>query len=238
MFSKLKLGLQPHDPRGVNAHVRLTPALAGADPFMSRTPKDWALGRAWDGDVLLNDELGICGPAAAVNWLKMMAQASRQNLLFDAADALAAYRALGYDGTPETDNGVVLLDFMQWWTEHEIGGFKLDCFFVIGHGDPAHLATALQIAPVIVGASLSNTCQTSDTWGSEAAADPSMWGRHAYLYHSDSPGGGNGKSWGEPVFSTPEFRNAKWRECYLPICRELMPPGTDVLRLLNIAQSL
>jgi hypothetical protein len=238
MFSNLKLGLQPHDPRRVNAHVKLTPALAGLDPFVSRTPKDWALGRAWDDDPLLNNWLGICGPAACVNWLKMMAEITRADLSFDEDDALKAYRAMGYQDTDATDTGVVLLDLMQWWTNNPIGGFQLDCFFVIGYGVPEHLATAMQIAPLIVGAELTTACQTTDTWDAQASEDPDVWGNHAYLYHADSPGGGSGKSWGKPIYTAPEFRAPRWHECYLPICRELMPPGTDVLRLLNIAKGL
>jgi hypothetical protein len=238
MLSNLKLGLRPHDPRRVNAHVKLTPALAGLDPFVSRTPKDWALGRAWDDDPLLNNWLGICGPAACVNWLKMMAALVRADLYFDEDDALKAYRAMGYQDTDATDTGVVLLDLMQWWTNNPIGGVQLDCFFVIGYGVPEHLATAMQIAPLIVGAELTTACQTTDTWDAKAAAGPDVWGGHAYLYHADSPGGGSGKSWGMPVYTAPEFRTRRWRECYLPICQELMPPGTDVLRLLNIAKGL
>jgi hypothetical protein len=239
MFSHLKLGLKPHDHARVDRHVKLTPALAGVDQLVSRTPKDWALGRAWDDDPLLNNDLGICGPAALVNWLKMMTLAcGRGSLVFDEGDALAAYRAMGYDGTPATDTGVVLLELMQWWTDHPIGGVQLDCFFVVGFLDPAHLAMAQQIAPLIVGADLTTACQTTDTWDGNAANEPTDWGGHAYLYHSDSPGGGNGKSWGQPVYTTPDFRVRRWRECYLPICRELMPAGTDVLRLLNIAKGL
>ena len=114
----------------------------------------------------------------------------------------------------------------------------MDCFFVVGFADPTHLATACQLAPLIVGANLSTACQSTNTWDNAAAGSKAEWGLHAYLYHANSPGGGNGKSWGEPVFTTPDFQAARWTECYLPVCQELMPVGTDVLRLLNIARIL
>jgi hypothetical protein len=237
MFNHCKLGLQPHDPVRVDRHVKLTPANAPVDPLVSTTPVDWAQGMEWDNDALLNTQLGICGPAMWVNWLKMMAARTRPKAVFDSGDAFRAYQAMGYDGTPETDNGVVLLDFLQWCTENYVGGFKLDCFFVIGFADPLHLATACQIAPLLVGADLTTACQDTVTWDAKATSG-AEWGGHAYLYHANSPGGGNGKSWGEPVFTTPDFQRAKWTECYLPICQELMPEGTDVLRLLNIAKGL
>jgi len=239
MFSHLKLGLRPHDPERVGRVVKLTPANAPVDPLVSRTPKDWALGRAWDDDVLGNDVLGDCGPAAVVNWLKMMAAAcGRDRLVFTVDDAREAYRALGWDGTDATDTGVVLLDLMEHWTRHPIGGFQIDCFFVVGFGDAEHLATAVQIAPLIVGAELTTDCQNSETWGAPEADGAQVWGGHAYLYHSDSPGGGSGKSWGEPIYTTPPFRAQRWREAYLPVCQEMMAPGTDVLRLLNVAKGL
>ena len=232
MFAAKRLGLLPHDPERVARHVKLTPANAPVDPLVSTTPVDWALGRDWDSAELLNDQLGICGPAAWVNWLKMMGVSATVD------DAMVIYEAMGYKGTPATDNGVVLMDMLQWLTNNRVVGVTMDCFFVVGFADPLHLATACQIAPLIVGANLSTECQSTDWWGDAAAYSTSDWGPHAYLYHANSPGGGNGKSWGESVFSTPSFQRAKWTECYLPVCQELMPVGTDVLRLLNIAKGL
>jgi hypothetical protein len=239
MFGHLKLGLREHDPKRVSRVVMLTLENAPVDPMVSRTPKDWAVGRAWDDDVLGNDILGDCGPAACVNWLKMMATAcGRERMEFTYDDARTAYRALGWDGTDATDQGVVLLDLMEYWTRHPIGGFQLDCFFSIGFADAEHLSTAVQFAPLIIGAELTTDCKHSDMWGAPEADGPQVWGGHAYLYHSDSPGGGNGKSWGQPVYTTPSFRARRWRECYLPICRELMPAGVDSQRLLAIAKGL
>jgi hypothetical protein len=237
MFSRLKLGLKPHDPESVARVCKLTPSMAALDPLVSRTPKDWALGRAWDDDILGNDVWGDCAPVTAVNWLKMMAAAARSDLSFDVDDVLDAYRALGWKGTAATDNGVVLLDLMDYWCAFPIGGVQIDCFFRIGFGDPEHLATAIQIAPLIVGATLTTECKGSDTWGESEAAGAQVWGDHAYLYHADSPGAGIGKSWGAPVYTTPPFRSRRWNEAYLPICRELMP-GRDVDRLIKIAWGL
>ena len=232
MFHEKRLGLLPHDPERVSRHVKLTPANAPVDPLVSTTPVDWAVGKPWDSDEMLNDQLGICGPDAWVNWLKMM------GVLATVDDAMAIYEAMGYKGTTATDNGVVLMDMLQWLTSNRVAGVTMDCFFVVGFADPLHLATACQIAPLIVGANLSTECQSTDWWGDAAAHSTSDWGPHAYLYHANSPGGGNGKSWGEAVFTTPDFQVARWTECYLPVCQELMPVGTDVLRLLNIAKGL
>jgi hypothetical protein len=199
---------------------------------------DWAFGRTWDGDDLGNTVKSNCGPAAFINWMKMMAAKTRADLSFDESDADALYRRMGYDGTPETDNGVVLMDLLDECTRAPVAGVTIDCFFVIGFADPVHLATACQIAPLIVGAELPMSCQNTDMWNGKIAEDTTIWGPHAYLVHSFSPGGCNGKSWGQPVFNTPEFQIKRWRECFLPISQELMVPGTDVLKLLNLAKLL
>jgi hypothetical protein len=239
MFTNCKLGLKPHDPSKVRQVVKLLPYRLGLDPLMSKTPTDWALGREWDGDVLDNDVLGNCGPVAVVNLLNMMAVACGQySLRFTVQDVLDLYTAFGYDGTPETDNGVVLLDLLHYMQKVGIRGFRFDCFFRVGFADAEHLATAVAISPLIVGASLTVACQTTDTWGTGVAYDAHKWGDHAYLIHAWSPGGANGKSWGAPVFTTPEFQTAKWNECYLPICRQLMPKHVDVDRLISLAGQL
>ena len=237
MFAAYKLGLRPHDPDRV-ARVRLAGNLLDVDPLLSSTPTDWALGRAWDGDCLDNDVLGNCGPAAVVHWLRLMALAcGRDDLRFDVQDVRELYAALGYDGTPESDTGVVLLDLMHHMQRVGVRGVKFDCFFRVGFGDMVHLATAVYVAPLIVGATLPTLCQLTNTWDRNVGGGTAIWGDHAYLYHSDSPGGGNGASWGAPVFTTPDFRARRWNECYLPICRELMP-GRDVERLITLAGQL
>jgi len=239
MFSHFKTGLRPHDPVRVAAVKALAPVHA-QDLLVDRVPKDWAQGLPWDDDDLGNADLGICGPAGAINYLKLVALAcGRDKLVFTREDAEALYRALGWAGTAATDNGVVLLDLMEYWVRNPVAGFQLDCFFRIGYQDPTHLATALQFGPLLIGAELTETCMATDTWDAKAADDPLIRGGHCFLLLSDSPGGGNGKSWGYPVWNTPGFRTKKWREAYLPVCQALTGmPDKDLLRLLAIAKEL
>jgi hypothetical protein len=238
MYASRKLGLKPHDPGRVAAVKAIIPDHV-SDLLVDRVPKDWALGQPWDNDVLGNDILGDCFPAACVNWLKQMALAcGRDRLVFTEQDAELFYKDLGWDGTDAGDNGVVMLDGMEYWTRNPVAGFQLDCFFRIGYADPTHLATALQFAPLLIGAEVTDACMQSNTWDSKAADSPAKGG-HAFLLLSDSPGGGNVKTWGEAVFNTPDFRAARWRECYLPVCQDFQPPGgPDLLRLLTIAKGL
>lgn len=238
MFFDCRLGLKAHDPDRIARHVRLSPG--DVDPLITRCPKDWALGLPWDGDDLRNKKIGLCGPAAAVNWIKLMALAcGRTDIRPTAEDAERFYRdVMGWDGTEANDEGVVLLDMMFQWMLNPLAGIKLDGFYVVGHADDEHVATGVTVAPLIVGASLTRACQKTDQWDA-GAADPSnrIWGDHAFLYFSDSPGGGNGKSWGRVVWNDQTFRCRRWNEAYLPVCRELMP-HIDIDRLLAVARQL
>jgi len=236
MFSDKKLGLRQCDAARV---VRVARWRMFKDqlPF-SYAPMDWALGKDWNPDELGNDQLGDCGPAAAVNWLNFMADACGFEKRFTKDDALDLYRRLGYDGTPATDNGVVLLDMLREWYLNGVGGVKLDGFFAVGWMAEEHLSTAVSLCgPLIVGATLTISCQSTDTWTDEQGLDTREWGGHAFVYHAHSPGLGTSKTWGTAVYQTAGFRGKRWNECYLPICRALLPPtGLDFDRLISLAE--
>lgn len=236
MFADCCLGLRDPDPCRLAQHVRLAPD--DLEPELVRVPKDWQLGHAWDGDDLGNRELGLCGPAAVVHWCNLMAKVAGINRVFGRAEAERIYRVMGWDGTWAGDDGVVLLDLMYRWMLEPFCEVVLDGFFVVGHADDTHVAAGVGISPLIVGATLTRACKDSQIWNAKVAdRSQRIWGGHAYLYHSDSPGGGNGASWGRPIFTTRDFRRARWNEAYLPICQALMP-GLGLARTIRIARQL
>lgn len=238
MLTDCRLGLKPHNPESYGKLCRLTPD--DINPLLSRCPTDWALGHPWDPDDLKNKKIGLCGPAAAVNVLKFLAQAcGRTDIKFSTDDAERFYRDhMGWDGTEAGDEGVVLLDMMYQWMLHPIAGFRCDGFYVVSHVDAEHLASGVGCTPLIMAANLTRACQKTDTWDADAA-DPRnrVWGPHAFAYFADSPGLGRGKSWGRVVDLTPDFRVAQCTEVYLPVVRELMP-HINIDRLLSIARQL
>lgn len=237
MFQDCRLGLKDHDPKRLAKHVRLSPDDVDT-ALISSTPRDWQRGLPWDGDDCGNRKLGNCGPAAVVHWSNLMAKAAGIPVIYGREEAERIYRIMGWDGTEAGDDGTVLLDVMCQWMLEPFCGRKLTGFYVIGHADDDHISTANWFAPCIVGASLTRACQKTQIWNA-AAADPSnrIWGNHAYLYFSNSPGGGNGNSWGRPTYTTDEFRKRRWNECYLPICEELMP-GIDLGKVIRVARQL
>ena len=237
MFQGCLLGLKDHDPKRLEKQVRLTPDDVDSS-LISSVPHDWQRGLPWDPDDLGNRTLGICGPAAVVHWFNLMAKAAGLREQYGIEEAKRIYQLMGWDGTELGDEGVVLLDLMCKWMTEPFCGRKLTGFYVIGHADDEHVATAVNISPLIVGASLTQACKGSQIWNSKAADSSNrIWGPHAYLIHSYSPGGMNGASWGRPVFTDSVFRRTRWNECYLPICPELVP-GMDLARVVRLARQL
>lgn len=235
MFQNCKLGLKEPD----HGRVAMVPAFP-ADQLICTTPMDWQAGRAWDGDMLGNLQYNDCGPAAAVNILKLLALCNNMPLTFSVQDALDTYGLLGWDGTPATDQGVVLLDLMYLWQRVGIGGIPLSTFWRIGFGDPAHVATAISTGGPLLGAfRLPLVCKSTDQWDDIAAADTREWGPHAVALFASSDGWLRGKSWGRVVDISPRFIIAKCMEMYLPVSKVLRAPsGVPLDRLLRLGAQL
>jgi hypothetical protein len=237
MFEGCRLGVKKPDPKRIAAHVKLTPD--DIDASISRVPFDWHQGIRWDHPDLGNRDLNLCGPAAVVEWCNLMARVAGLNVpMYGRPEAERIYRRMGWDGTFASDDGVVLLDLMCQWMQEPFCGVMLDGFFVIGHGEDDHVATANTLSPLIAAASLTKACQTTDLWDGVAADDRwRFWGNHAFLYFADSPGGGTCVSWCKPVRQTDDFRRSSWIEAYLPVCRALQP-HLDLERFTQIGRLL
>lgn len=236
MFQDCRLGLKEPDQKRIDRHVKLTPADVN-EAMISRVPFDWQLGQRWNNDDLGNRSLNNCGPCGVVNWCNLMGKVAGLNVpTYGREEAERIYRRMGYDGTFATDDGVILLDLMYRWMLEEFCGTKILGFFVIGHVEDDHLATANTIAPTIAAASLTTACKSTDMWN-DKAADGRLWGNHAFLYFSDSPGGGLCKTWGRKAFHTAGFRKRRWIECYLPISPIHMP-HVDIEKAIKIARQL
>lgn len=236
MFSTYKLGLTPHNP----VRVARVPTLRDVlDPVFAQTPRDWAQGLLWDDDVLGNDVAADCGPAALVNWLKLMGLVVGSPLPLTTADAFALYTALtGWDGVPgsPSDTGVELLSLMQYAVTTGVAGTTLDGYLAVPLLDQVHLATAVDlVGPLVVGLSLPVQCQSTDYWDYQPGMVRRSWGGHAVLLFSVSPGVYVIKTWGRTVRVTDAFLEAFGDDAYLPLHRALRAPlGIDWERLRAI----
>ncbi len=97
----------------------------------------------------LNDRLGCCGPAACAHQLEVFtANTMTTPTVLSDADVLAAYKAVsGYNGTPQSDTGVIMGDLLNYWKDTGIGGNQI---LAAASVDPAHI-DRIKWATVIFG---------------------------------------------------------------------------------------
>lgn len=241
MFSQHKLGLKPvrHDPRTCRLDDFIDPE--AIDDLLSETPADWALGRVWDSDILGNDFVGCCGPTAAGNWDKMVSEVAGQPSPVNTSRVLKSYKEIsGWDGTEETDVGVVLLNMMNHWRKRGICDRTIDAFVSVGFTSQRSVCTAVSLGgPTVCGFSLPVECKNTDRWDVQPGMVRRSWGGHAVLLHAVSPMLYIIKTWGRVVYVTPAFVEAFCDEMYLPLSRDLrVVPGLDWDRLMQVVQRI
>ncbi len=86
----------------------------------------------------LNDQLGCCGPAACAHQIEVFTGNTMSAPVIPTdQDVLTAYRAVGgYNGTPQSDGGVVMKDLLAYWQTVGIGDNKI---LASASVDPSHL---------------------------------------------------------------------------------------------------
>lgn len=244
MFSQARLGLAPPkiDPRTCKLEDYIDPS--AVDDLLSETPSDWALGRMWDPDDLGNLSVGCCGPAAAGNWQKMVGTVAGD---FDEVDKVTTQSVLGsygdisgWDGTEDTDLGVVLLNMMNYWRRKGICNSVIDAFVSVSFNNQQSLCTAVGLGgPVVCGFSLPVECKVTDFWDAKPGMVRRSWGGHAVLLFAVSPRLYVIKTWGKVVHVTPEFVANFCDEMYLPLKKSLrVVPGLDWDRLMQVVQRI
>jgi len=141
----------------------------------------------------LNDSVGDCTIAAAVNAIQTWTAAS--GTLWRVSDevTLARYSAVsGYQpGKPETDTGAVETDVLGMWSRHgwDIGrqGEDVILWAALQPGNQADVREAIyNFGGVYIGLDLPDSAQNQAVW--DVGSEPGTWGGHAVLvtdYDSD-----------------------------------------------------
>jgi hypothetical protein len=151
----------PYDP-AVRPRVKLGPALRfdtlPAIPLVvdevSAVP-DWPM--------YLNDQLGDCTIAAAGHMLEAWTQYGRGAAAkVTDAEVLKAYEAVsGYvSGRPDTDQGAVMQDVLDYWRKTGIGGHRILAFAEVDVHDLGEVTAALYLfGHVYVGLSVPQSAE-------------------------------------------------------------------------------
>lgn len=156
-MSAKKLGRrQPHSP---TTHPRLQLRRFLRDDQFPVTPTsiDWTT-RVAEWPMYLNDELGCCTVAAAGHMTQAWTTygAGHTATVAD-SEILTAYQAVsGYiPGQPDTDQGAVMQDVLDYWRKTGVGGHKILAFAEVDVRDMAEVYAALYLfGHVYVGVNL------------------------------------------------------------------------------------
>jgi hypothetical protein len=195
-----------HDPRTLRMSKYLTGPVTPAPSSRAWAP-EWLRWRMFG-----NDKIGCCTVAAQAHIIQLWGAASGFNDIAPAdADVDVAYRAIsGYDGTPDTDRGAVMVDALNRWRKFGLGGHKIYSYVKLDAGDRAQIMAAINLfGAVYLGAQLPMAIRGRPVWtapGNQAMHHAEWrvgsWGGHTMASHGYSSSGIFLATWAETVHAS------------------------------------
>jgi len=136
--------------------------------------------------VMLNDTIGCCAIAGPGHNIQTWTANVGPMYVPADADILTAYKACsGYDGTPATDKGCVVLDVYNYWRSKGISGHKLGAYAALHLGNHAEVQQSVYFFDGVgVGIQLPKAWQNATKWQAPTTANPpaawapGSWGGH------------------------------------------------------------
>lgn len=167
--------------------ARTLPLIRYVPAEIPRAPQSvdhFSAAREWP--LYRNNEIGDCTCAGAAHLLIAVSAAAGNPLVIPEPAVLDLYRATGWDGTPATDRGAVMLDVLKLWMRRGLGGHRIDGFAAV---DPRNISLVEQVIHVFGALYLG--IGLPECWEDDAALwaveDPQLrgasavgsWGGHA-----------------------------------------------------------
>jgi hypothetical protein len=221
--TKLKLGKRAprHDVRTLKLS-NYTAAL----PLVAPKRVDWSLGvNTWP--MFLNDRKGCCTVTTLGHFVLAWSTANGTPIVLTDDDIERAYRDItGYDGTPETDNGAVVLDVLNYARQVGIGGHKIDGFVAVNPQNRAHMDLGIYLfGGVYLGSALPVSAQGQEVWsvpegGAFGDGKPGSWGGHAHAEFNATPTGYAGPTWAGMKDKTREWAATYYDEAYILLSKD------------------
>ncbi len=218
--STMKLGKAPpvHDRRtlqfGAYVNRTLLPEPPAARSWFLH-PVQWGL--------MVNDRIGDCTCAAKGHAVQLWtSDTTGKAQTIPDAQIVAAYSAVsGYNPrTGANDNGANMLQVLNYFRRHGIGGHKCAGYAAVPPGSTKLVMTAINLMGVLdIGVSLPQTAQTQDIWdvppgGTAGPGTPGSWGGHDVIIGAYDPTFLYCVTWGALKRMTWSFFNAYCDEAY------------------------
>jgi hypothetical protein len=254
-YSTVKFGRQPpeHDPRIVS----LASALAQQDLPVPPNEVDWStkMPEAQLGS-MLNLQLGCCAVSGAGHLIQITTSQTRDApaVITDTNVRDMYSGAGGYlPGHPETDRGLVLSRFLDYWRQHGFAGHTIDAFARVQRGSAQDVIDAIWLCGgCYLGLALPKAtdlrASTWDVgfWGTLGDGAPGSLAGHCVYACGYTPAARLIKfiTWGHYKWMTLEWLRAYVEEGYALIVPDwiesnhLAPSGFSSDKLITYANSL
>lgn len=236
--------LAPH-PESTRSRLKLDRFLVSGYALTVPTAVDY-LSHVGTWPMFGNDSLGDCTAAAAGHLREAWTNYGHgATVMTSDADVLSFYEACsGYvPGHPDTDNGAVMQDCLDYWRKTGLAGDRILAFFQVNHRDLAQVKAALYLfGGVYVGVNIPTSAldqfDAGKPWDYDTHADNSIEGGHCiHLGAMDATGLMTVTTWGRTQKVTPAWWARFTEECWSAASMDwvnasfISPEGLDTAAL-------
>jgi len=191
---------------------------------------DWT-SKVWNPGMMLNDQIGDCTCATTGHMEQTWTANDGIQVNISDADILAAYKAVsGYDGTPQTDNGAIVLDVLKHWQKVGVGGRKIGAYVEVDTKNLDEVKAAIWLfGGVYYGLDLPNSIDGQDTWsvpwyGARFSGRRGSLGGHAVSAHGYTGDIIKLITWGKIQPMTSKFATTYGDEAYAVLSEDWLGP--------------
>lgn len=219
-IKKLKMGRLPAK---VNLRAPRLQYFLTADLPPPPVSINWGAAVTLPWGMLKNDDLGDCTAAAAGHAIQTWtANASVEAVITDTMTVDFYEKTTGYTpGQPNTDQGGVELDVLQWWHAHKFGGlYGLEALAIVDPKRSSLVKSAIALmGGVYIGVALPTSAQNQPVWdvpasGTAGDGTPGSWGLHAIWIMAYDEVGLTCVTWGQVWKMTWAFFSTYCDEAY------------------------
>jgi len=172
--------------------------------------------------MLLNDQYGNCTIASALHLVQSWTKANGSEVVPTDAQALEGYEgACGFNpADPNTDQGGVELDVLNYWRAVGIGNHKIAAFVALDPLNWDHVrAACFLFGGCYIGLALPKSCEGRGAWrldlsGQSGNPSPGSYGGHAVPIVGYNAEGPIVITWGAPLQMSWDFYDCYTEETY------------------------